>query len=256
MTKPRVCIVRAPGTNCDEEADAAWQAAGAAVETWHIGRLLEQPTALDKFQILTIPGGFSYGDDLGAGRIFAARLGTVLSDAIERLRDRDGLILGICNGFQVLVRMGLLPGRRELGPATLAHNASGQFEDRWVRMQPSAGKTPFLTSDEPIDAPSAHGEGRFLMRSSRATEQLMESGQVVLRYVDEAGTPTESYPANPNGSPLGIAGVCDATGRILGMMPHPERNILPWHHPHWTRAGSDQPGNGLSVFRNAVAYCR
>ncbi len=253
-TKPRVLIVRAPGTNCDEEADAAWTAAGARVATWHIGRLLEDPTALDAFQILTIPGGFSYGDDLGAGRIFATRLGTVLHDAIARLRDRGGLILGICNGFQVLVRMALLPGNSEFGPATLAHNASGRFEDRWVRMRPTPSKTPFFTTDDILDAPSAHGEGRFLMSTLQSLDRLERAGQVVLRYIDERDQPTEGYPANPNGSPRGIAGVCDPTGRVMGLMPHPERNVLPWHHPHWTRQAARSEGNGLLMFRNAVKF--
>jgi phosphoribosylformylglycinamidine synthase len=220
-------IVRAPGTNCDEETSAAWVAAGADVATWHIGRLLEDPTQLDAFQVLTIPGGFSYGDDLGAGKILAMRLETVLGDAVLRLRDRGGLILGICNGFQVLVRAGLLPGLGSCGPATLARNASGHFEDRWVRMQAAGGKTPFLPHDTVIDTPSAHGEGRFLMRSPGDIERIEQAGLVVLRYVDADGGPTENYPENPNGSPRGIAGVCDPSGRILGLMPHPEfRNAV------------------------------
>jgi phosphoribosylformylglycinamidine synthase len=256
MTKPRVLIVRAPGTNCDEETSAAWQLAGARPETWHINRLIEAPRALDQFQVLNLPGGFSYGDDLGAGRILAVRLATVLADAVLRLRDRGGFVIGICNGFQVLVRSGLLPGRVDLGPATLAPNASGHFEDRWVRMRPAPGKTPLLPDLEPIDAPSAHGEGRFLMSLEGALDALEASGQVVLRYVDNAGAPTEAYPANPNGSPRGIAGVCDPTGRILGLMPHPERNVLPTHHPLWTRAAKPLEGNGLRFFRNAVAALR
>src|SRR4051795_12998611 len=133
MAQPRAIVLRAPGTNCDEETSAAWERAGARVETWHIGRLLETPRALDDFAILTIPGGFSYGDDLGAGRILATRLGSVLGDALRRFHDRGGLILGICNGFQVLVRSGLLPGGV---PATLTFNDSGHFESRWVRLAP------------------------------------------------------------------------------------------------------------------------
>ncbi len=132
MARPRAIVLRAPGTNCDEETAAAWDRAGADVETWHVGRLIESPSGLDRFQILTIPGGFSYGDDLGAGRILATRLGTVLSDALRRFHDRGSLILGICNGFQVLVRSGLLPGGSAPCPATLARNESGRFEARWV----------------------------------------------------------------------------------------------------------------------------
>src|SRR4051794_20202652 len=129
---PRALILRAPGTNCDEETAAAWERAGASVETRHVARVVEQPNALDAYQILTIPGGFSYGDDLGAGSIFASRIGTALGEAMARFRDRGGLVLGVCNGFQVLVRSGLLPGGKSTGPTTLARNVSGKFEARWV----------------------------------------------------------------------------------------------------------------------------
>ncbi|MBV8076264.1 MAG: phosphoribosylformylglycinamidine synthase I [Planctomycetaceae bacterium] len=253
MIRPRAIVLRAPGTNCDEETSAAWQLAGADVETWHVGRLLEAPGALDGFQVLTIPGGFSYGDDLGAGRIFATRLGIALEDALHRLHARGGLILGICNGFQVLVRAGLLPGGPDDGLATLTHNDSGHFESRWVRMVPTPGRSPFLTDADPIELPVAHGEGKFLLADPSALATLEAAGQVVLRYADEAGRPTEEYPANPNGSPRAVAGVCDPTGRIFGLMPHPERYVDPLHHPRWTRRASGREPDGLRIFRNAVA---
>lgn len=254
MTRPRAIVLRAPGTNCDEETAAAWERAGAAAETWHIGRLLETPRALDAFQIVTIPGGFSYGDDLGAGRIFATRLGRVLGEALERFHDRGGLVLGICNGFQVLVRAGLLPGGPDRAAATLAHNDSGHFESRWVRMIPSPGRSPFVTDDAPIELPVAHGEGKFVVASAEAFETLERAGQVVLRYADESGRATEGYPANPNGSPGGVAAVCDPTGRIFGLMPHPERFVDSFHHPRWTRrSADDRPADGLRIFQNAVA---
>jgi phosphoribosylformylglycinamidine synthase len=252
MPRPRAIVLRAPGTNCDEETSAAWERAGAEVETWHVARLLEAPRGLDAFQILTIPGGFSYGDDLGAGRIFATRLGTVLDDALRRFHDRGGLILGICNGFQVLVKAGLLPGGSARGPATLTFNDSGHFESRWVRLLPVPGRSPFLTDAEPIELPVAHGEGRFLLAAPSALAALEAAGQVVLRYVDERNQPTQSYPANPNGSPGAVAGVCDPTGRIFGLMPHPERHVDPLHHPRWTRRGLAQEGDGLRIFRDAV----
>ena len=249
---PRVLILRAPGTNCDEETGVAWERAGASVEICHIGRLLESPKTLDGFQVLTIPGGFSYGDDLGAGRIFASRLGTTLSEAMARFRDRGGLILGICNGFQVLVRAGLLPGRTIEGAATLARNASGKFEARWVKLKPQSGRTPFLTDEEPIELPVAHGEGRFLTAVSRDGDALDRGGQIVLKYVDDHNRETAQYPANPNGSALAAAGVCDETGRVFGLMPHPERFVDPFHHPRWTRTGPKSEGDGLRIFRNAV----
>ena len=252
MTRPRAIVLRAPGTNCDEETADAWERAGARAETWHVARLLETPQALDAFQVLTIPGGFSYGDDLGAGRIFATRLGTVLNDALRRFHDRGGLILGICNGFQVLVKAGLLPGGPARGAATLTHNDSGHFESRWVRLLPTPGRSPFLTDAEPIELPVAHGEGKFLLADESALAALESAGQVVLRYVDDRNRPTDEYPANPNGTPGALAGLCDPTGRIFGLMPHPERHVDPLHHPQWTRRGLAKEGDGLRIFRNAV----
>lgn len=256
MSRPRVIVLRAPGTNCDEETAAAWQLAGADAESIHVGRLIESPELLDQFQILTIPGGFSYGDDLGAGRILASRFGAVLSDATRRFHDRGGMILGICNGFQVLVRAGLLPGGGT-SPATLAHNDSGHFESRWVRLKARPGKSPFLTQGDPIELPVAHGEGKFLMARDQDLAALEAAGQVLLQYADEQGEPTQAYPANPNGSARAIAGVCDPTGRIFGLMPHPERYIDPLQHPRWTR-NKDLPreGDGMRIFTNAVAACR
>jgi phosphoribosylformylglycinamidine synthase len=256
MPRPRAIVLRAPGTNCDEETASAWERAGADVETWHVGRLLESPQALDDFQLLTIPGGFSYGDDLGAGRIFATRLGTVLGEALSRFRDRGGLVLGICNGFQVLVRAGILPGGPGSTTATLTFNDSGHFESRWVRLLPTPGRTPFLTDSDPIELPVAHGEGKFVLGDPSALGALIESGQVALRYVDEQNRPTQDYPANPNGSPGAVAGVCDPTGRVFGLMPHPERHVDPHHHPRWTRRGPAAEGDGLRLFRNAVAAVR
>jgi phosphoribosylformylglycinamidine synthase subunit PurQ / glutaminase len=254
MARPRAIVIRAPGTNCDEETAHAWQRAGAAVETWHVNRLIEDPAALDRFQILTIPGGFSYGDDLGAGRILATRIGIILGDALRRFRDRGGLVLGICNGFQVLVRSGLLPG----GPApcltTLAHNDSGRFEARWVRLGARPGLSPFVSFNDPIELPVAHGEGKFLTAEPAALDRLEQTGQVVLWYADKGGRATLEYPANPNGSARGIAGASDPTGRIFGLMPHPERFVDSWQHPQWTRLRGQQPaeGDGMRIFRSAV----
>jgi phosphoribosylformylglycinamidine synthase len=246
---PRAIVLRAPGTNCDEEAAYALERAGALAETWHINQVFASPAVLDRFQILIIPGGFSYGDDLGAGRILATRIGTTLGEALRRFHDRGGLVMGICNGFQVLVRAGLLPG----GPSsrtTLAANESGRFEDRWVRLLPRPGLSPFVTFSEPIELPVAHGEGRFLMADSNRLSALESTGQVVLQYADLGARPTQEYPANPNGSAHAVAGVCDPTGRIFGLMPHPERSIEPWHHPRWTRQPTE--AYGRRIFESAV----
>jgi phosphoribosylformylglycinamidine synthase len=251
MASPHVLNLRAPGINCDEETALAWERAGATVETWHIGRVLEEPASLDQFQILTIPGGFSYGDDLGAGRILATRL-ISLGDAMRRFRDRGGLILGICNGFQVLVKARLLPGGEWTTPVTIARNDSGHFEARWVRLVPRPGRCVFLADTELMELPVAHGEGKFQVAAPPAVAELEALGQIVLSYVDESGQPTEAYPANPNGSVGAIAGLCDTTGRVFGLMPHPERYVDPYHHPRWTRLGAKPEGDGLRIFRNAV----
>jgi phosphoribosylformylglycinamidine synthase subunit PurQ / glutaminase len=250
---PRAIVLRAPGTNCDEEAAYALERAGALAETWHINQLIESPAALDRFQIFIIPGGFSYGDDLGAGRILATRIGTTLGETLRRFHDRGGLILGICNGFQVLVRAGLLPGG-SASATTLAANESGRFEDRWVRLLPRPGLSPFVTFSKPIELPVAHGEGRFLMADSSRISALERAGQVVLQYADADARATQEYPANPNGSAHAVAGVCDPTGRIFGLMPHPERCIGSWHHPRWTRRrnGDKAEADGLRIFESAV----
>ncbi len=258
MARPRAIVLRAPGTNCDEETADAWQRAGALASTWHINRLIESQADLDHFQILTIPGGFSYGDDLGAGRILAARIASVLGEGLRRFHDRGGLVMGICNGFQVLVRAGLLPGGPFHCPTTLAPNDSGRFEDRWVRLLPRPGLSPFVNFSGPIELPVAHGEGRYVTSDPASLKLLAGTGQVVLQYADPGGRPTQDYPANPNGSAHAIAGVCDPTGRIFGLMPHPERHVDPWHHPHWTRQGGTLPveGDGLRIFSSAVLTLR
>jgi phosphoribosylformylglycinamidine synthase subunit PurQ / glutaminase len=258
MARPRAIVLRAPGTNCDEETADAWQRAGAVAVTWHINRLIESQADLDRFEILTIPGGFSYGDDLGAGRILAARLGTALGEGLRRFHDRGGLVLGICNGFQVLVRSGLLPGGPSPCRTTLALNDSGHYEDRWVRLLPRPGLTPFVTFSDPIELPVGHAEGRFATADLAHLKIMEEAGQIVLQYADARGQPTQTYPANPNGSVNAIAGVCDPTGRIFGLMPHPDRYVVPWHHPRWTRQAASRAaeGDGLQFFRSAVESLR
>jgi phosphoribosylformylglycinamidine synthase subunit PurQ / glutaminase len=257
MTRPSALVLRAPGTNCDLETADAWRRAGADADTWHVNRLFECSRDLAQFQILTLPGGFSYGDDLGAGCILAARLAIGLGDALRRFHDQGGLILGICNGFQVLVRGGLLPGGSSPRNTTLAHNESGRFEARWVRLAPRPGLSPFVSFTEPIELPVAHGEGKLVTSDAAALDGLERAGRIILQYADDKGRPTDQYPANPNGSPRGAAGLCDATGRIFGLMSHPERFIDPWHHPRWTRrANPPAEGDGLRIFQSAVNALR
>jgi phosphoribosylformylglycinamidine synthase len=254
MATPRVLILRAPGANCDGEAQFAFERAGGAADRVHVNRLREQPALLQRYQVLTVPGGFTYGDDVAAGKILANQLANFLGDALRRFRDAGKLILGICNGFQVLLKAGLLVPPDEDGPiATLAHNASGRFEDRWIHLQATPGSCPFLTGVERMYLPVAHGEGRFVCREDWLLQGLQQAGQVVLRYAEADGNPG-GFPVNPNGSQGDVAGLCDPTGRVLGLMPHPERHVLPTQHPQWTRRGLAPEGDGLAIFRNAVRF--
>jgi phosphoribosylformylglycinamidine synthase len=254
MAKPRVLVLRAPGANCDSEAQFACELAGADAERLHINRLRENPALLGRYQILVVPGGFTYGDDVAAGKILANQLAHFLGDELRKFRDRERLILGICNGFQAILKAGLLLADDEDGSvATLAHNSHGKFEDRWIHLQATPGKCPFLTGIDRLHLPIAHGEGRFLCRTTWQLEGLKQAGQAVLRYVDEQGRAGE-FPVNPNGSQGDIAGICDTTGRVLGLMPHPERHVLPTQHPRWTRVGLAKEGDGLAIFRNAVRF--
>ena len=258
MPPPRVLILRAPGTNCDEETAFAFDQAGAAADRVHINRLLENPDLARQFQILCIPGGFSYGDDVAAGRILANQIQHHLADSLRQFHQEGKLILGICNGFQVLIKSGLLlePDPAEGPPATLTWNDSGRYEDRWVRLGVEGSKCIFLRGIDQMDLPVAHAEGKFVARDLQSLERLRRDGQLVLRYRrlrGEADGPVP-YPDNPNGSMGEVAGVCDPTGRVFGLMPHPERHIDPTHHPRWTRGESRHPADGLHVFRNAVEY--
>jgi phosphoribosylformylglycinamidine synthase subunit PurQ / glutaminase len=254
MSKPNVLILRAPGTNCDNEAAFAFEKAGAKTDRLHINRLRESPGLLKNYQILMIPGGFSYGDDIAAGKILALELQNFLHDAVREFRSQEKLILGICNGFQILLKAGLIVPPDEDGPlTTLAHNHSGQFEDRWVNLMIKPGKCVFLKGMTQMYIPVAHGEGKLVCRKEWILQGLHQSGQAVIHYVGPNGE-IPDYPHNPNGSQGDIAGLCDATGRVLGLMPHPERHILGTQHPRWTREGVKSEGDGLPMFKNAVDY--
>lgn len=254
MAAPNVLILRSPGANCDHEAAYAFETAGARVEKIHINAIREEPKRLKQFQILCVPGGFSYGDDVAAGKILANQLQHILSEPLREFRDRGKLILGICNGFQAILKAGLLIPPDEDGPlATLTHNTSGRFGDRWVTLEAFPNNCVFLKGMRKLDVPVAHGEGNFICRKEWILQGLHQAGQVVLKYHSPHGSPAE-FPYNPNGSQADIAGICDATGRVLGLMPHPERHVLGTQHPHWTRRGLKDEGEGLQLFRNAVDF--
>ncbi|NDC64785.1 MAG: phosphoribosylformylglycinamidine synthase I [Planctomycetia bacterium] len=251
MLSPRAMILRAPGTNCDHETAHAFERAGAIGRRVHVRAFAQRPSMADDFQIVCIPGGFSYGDDIASGRIFAAELRTRLGEALARFRDRGGLILGICNGFQVLLQTGLLLSDPLTGRprAALAHNRSGRFIDRWVHLRALPGRCVFLQGIGSLELPVAHGEGRFVTGSPADLAEFESAGQLVLRY----GRDRHGVSSNPNGAWGDVAGVCDETGRILGLMPHPERFVDATQHPAWVgHLDATAFGAGLDIFVNAV----
>jgi len=254
-----VLVLRTAGTNCDAETVFAWQQAGARADRIHINRLIENPKRLNDYQVLTVPGGFSYGDDISAGKILANQVVHHLADAVADFLAKDRLILGICNGFQVLVKAGLLPGGGDGRPtlmqrATVTTNDRGLFDDRWVRLRVDTDRCVFLEKGEVLEMPIAHAEGKFVPADGTPVETLDAAGQVAVRYVGPDGQAGAGWPWNPNGSVGDVAGLCDPTGRIFGLMPHPERHVLPWHHPQWTRRPPATEGDGLRIFRRGVAY--
>lgn len=252
MSQPSVLILRAPGTNCDQETAYAFEQAGAQTQSIHINQLIEDDASLDQNQILCLPGGFSYGDDIGAGRVLASRMQSKLADAIHKFHDAGKLVLGICNGFQILIKTGfLLPADDQGLPATLTWNDSGCFLDRWVNLKADGQKCVFLKDVDAMVLPIAHAEGKFVARSQTVIDQLRNNNQLALTYADGE---------NPNGSTADVAGVCSDSGRIFGLMPHPERFIDATHHPRWTRLHPDQrggvmeKGQGMAIFDNAVEF--
>ncbi len=253
MPIPRVLVLRAPGSNCDGELKFAFELAGGRADLVHVNRLRENAGLLTRYQILAIPGGFTYGDDVAAGKILAVILQHFLADALRQFRDRERLILGICNGFQVLLKAGiLLTPDVDDGPlATLTQNEPPGFQDRWVWLEAKPGRCVFLQGIDRLFVPIAHGEGRLVCREQWILRGLEQSRQVVLRY---AGVSDRPDLRNPNGSQGDVAGLCDTTGRVLGLMPHPERHVLPTQHPHWTRQGLATEGDGLRLFRNAIEF--
>ena len=214
---------------------------------------------LGEYQILCLPGGFSYGDDIAAGQILASQIRLQLTDALLQFKTDGKLIFGICNGFQVLVKSGaLLPARQDSQPiATVAANDSGRFEDRWVNLLVHDGRCVFLEGILSLYLPVAHAEGKFVTADEMTLDALQADGHLVMRYVDprsENARRAATYPYNPNGSMADVAGVCDETGRVFGMMPHPERYLDRINHPRWTREQLPETGDGLRIFQNAVNY--
>lgn len=298
MVKPKICILRTDGTNCDMELFYAFEKFGGAPQYVHVNELRTKVKQLKDYQILALPGGFSYGDDVASGKVLAVELVSFLKDQLQEYIYKEGLIIGICNGFQALVRTGLLPfnhlGKME---ATLAQNKSGHFECRWIRLKTEKSRCVFLNKpltfeepsqsprrwpakvftfevksgrhqdhiskvlDDTFELPVNHGEGQFYA-NSKTLKKIEQSDLVFLRYVNTSGHPTQQYPQNPNGSTNAIAGICDPTGRILGLMPHPEKFVDATQYPNWRREqikiphGSPALPAGRFIFEEMIRYVR
>jgi phosphoribosylformylglycinamidine synthase I len=252
MSKVKALIVRAPGTNCDRETVFAFEQAGAETTLAHVNKLIGRSERLSSYQIAVIPWGFTYGDDIAAGKVLANELKVKLGEDVLRFIEKGGLILGICNGFQVLVKAGFLPQPMtgDASHLTLANNDSGKFECRWVYMKANPkSNCVFTRGIDRLYLPVAHGEGKVV-----ADAAVMPTLNVALFYTDENGNTGTGYPANPNGSLHDIAGLADDSGRVFGLMPHPERHVRGTHHPQWTRLGARDRGDGLRIFQNAVEW--
>ncbi len=254
MAKISVMVLRAPGSNCDQETAFAFQEAGAVTSLVHINQLIRRERRVSDYQIMVIPGGFTYGDDIAAGRVLANEMKVKMGEDILQFVTHGGLILGICNGFQVMVKAGILPDIRDTKavPLTLAPNDSGKFECRWIHMLVEK-KSPciFTQGIDSLYLPVAHGEGK-VVTDLRGLREL----NAPLYYTDPNGNKAAGYPHNPNGSMNNIAGVCDPTGRIFALMPHPERHIRFTQHPQWTRRKPKEFGDGFAIFQNAVKFAR
>ncbi|MCL2140180.1 MAG: phosphoribosylformylglycinamidine synthase I [Dehalococcoidia bacterium] len=253
MSIVKVLLLRAPGINREEETAIAFEQAGAVTQFATINQVARADFRFRDYQVLVFPGGFAYGDNLGAGRVLSNELNLKLKDEIAPFISNGGLVLGICNGFQTLVKAGILPGPTSNGQSvTLTNNDSGRFECRWVYLTANPNsKCVFTRNIETIYVPVAHGEGKLV-----APPEVVEKLDVALYYTDMKGRRQAGYPFNPNGSVNDIAGITDESGRVFGLMPHPEDHIYNTHHPRWTRGEAQISGLGSAIYHNAVNWVR
>ena len=274
MVKPKALVLTGYGINCDYETTCACELVGFSADRVHLNDVLERPGMLPEYRLVVFPGGFSFGDDLGSGVAFSSKIRFSVSGNGDRLYEafmsyvgRGGLIMGICNGFQILVRLGIIPALDERygeQQVTLAPNSAGYFIDRWVGLSVEPGSPGVFTRGlEKIRLPVRHGEGRLLVPEDGLLDRLEKNRHISLRYCDGEGRPTQEFPHNPNGSQNAIAGICDPTGRVFGLMPHPEAALSLYRYPDWTclierarRQGQVLPeqGDGYFIFKNAFKY--
>ncbi|MDD5339751.1 MAG: phosphoribosylformylglycinamidine synthase I [Candidatus ainarchaeum sp.] len=251
----KALVLTGYGINCENESKYAIEKSGGAADILHVNKLLDDPKLLETYNMLFIPGGFSFGDDLGSGKVFGNKMKFRLREPLDSFVKSGKLILGICNGFQVMVKMGLLPEPDFAQKVSLISNDSGHFEDRWVILKGNAASPCIFTKGiEAMLVPVRHGEGKFVAANDDVLKQLKERNQIVFQYIDERGS-LAGYPHNPNGSVENIAGICDSSGRVFGMMPHPEAFNIPENCPYWVR-GNVKEALGLRVFKNAVQHAQ
>ncbi len=263
----RVAVLSGFGVNCELETMAVFEMVGAIADRVHVNSLVRGETTLESYDVMAVPGGFSFGDHLGSGRLFGNRLRFGLRDQVRAFVLAGKPVIGICNGFQVLVKMGLLPGDDRVSliqTASLALNDSGRYEDRWVTLEFDSESHCIWTKGlTRMRVPVRHGEGKFVAADQTLLDHWAEAGQLAVRYID----PTDSYPSaaddllpypiSPNQSWRNIAGVCDPSGLVFGLMPHPEANHSTWLGATWTRENPEHgEGEGLTIFRNAVEHVR
>lgn len=256
MKKVKVAVLYGHGINCDNETTKAFELAGAFAEKVHTNDLIQGKKELEKYDIMAFPGGFSFGDDIAAGKIHAVKFKYKLRDKLTKFIDDGKLVIGICNGFQIMVKLGILPCINKNNwkeEVTLTFNNSGKFEDRWVHLRTEDSPCVFTKGIKELYLPVRHGEGKFYT-SSETMKKLKGDNLISLRYVSPDGKDNPVYPYNPNGSLDAIAGICSPSGRVFGLMPHPEAFLYRGNHPSHTRELLPKEGMGLKIFKNAVEY--